>query len=108
MHYLYYQNELSTAVAVDIPITAPVGFMKEVASENTLLGNAMSRRALYRYCSMLGFVFNGRVSVGIGQNIGSGTVSLIRRTHDISSTPTNMSIDGIGFIFQHTPKHHVS
>ncbi|SUG17339.1 alkyl/aryl-sulfatase BDS1 [Salmonella enterica subsp. arizonae] len=49
-----------------VQIIAPEGFMEEAISENVLLGNIMSRRALYSYGLLLPHTPQGNIGNGLG------------------------------------------
>jgi alkyl sulfatase BDS1-like metallo-beta-lactamase superfamily hydrolase len=52
--------------AVNVPIVAPAGFLEHAVSENVYAGNAMSRRAVYMYGSMLPVGPDAQVGCGLG------------------------------------------
>ena len=86
-----------------VAIVAPEGFMKEVAAENILAGNAMSRRAQYQFGIMLPPGVEGQVSAGIGQNIARGSITLIPPTVIVDHTGQELTLDGVKVRFQYTP-----
>ena len=86
-----------------IRIVAPIGFLEESVSENVMLGNAMSRRASYMYGNLAGWGPAQGIGAGLGQLTSSGTVTLIPPTDIVSETGQEMAIDGVRFVFQHTP-----
>ena len=86
-----------------VAIVAPIGFMEEVAAENILAGNAMSRRAQYQFGIMLPPGVEGQVSAGIGQTIPKGSITLIPPTISIDRTGQELTLDGVKVRFQYTP-----
>jgi alkyl sulfatase BDS1-like metallo-beta-lactamase superfamily hydrolase len=86
-----------------VPIVAPKGFMEEVAAENILAGNAMSRRAQYQFGVMLPPGAEGQITAGIGQNIARGSITLIPPTAIIDHTGQELTLDGVKVRFQYTP-----
>ena len=55
-------------------VIAPDGFLEEAVSENIFAGNAMGRRALYQYGSLLEKGPRGQVDSGLGKGKSNGTV----------------------------------
>ncbi len=86
-----------------VAIVAPEGFMKEVAAENILAGNAMSRRAQYQFGIMLPPGVEGQISSGIGQTIARGSITLIPPTVTVDHTGQELTLDGVKIRFQYTP-----
>lgn len=86
-----------------VPIVAPKGFMEEVAAENILAGNAMSRRAQYQFGVMLPPGVEGQITSGIGQNIARGSITLIPPTVIVDHTGQELTLDGVKVRFQYTP-----
>jgi alkyl sulfatase BDS1-like metallo-beta-lactamase superfamily hydrolase len=86
-----------------VAIVAPDGFMKEVAAENILAGNAMSRRAQYQFGIMLPPGVEGQITSGIGQTIARGSITLIPPTVSIDHTGQELTLDGVKIRFQYTP-----
>ena len=86
-----------------VAIVAPEGFMKEVAAENILAGNAMSRRAQYQFGIMLPPGAEGQITSGIGQTIAKGSITLIPPTVSIDHTGQELTLDGVKIRFQYTP-----
>jgi len=86
-----------------VAIVAPEGFMKEVAAENILAGNAMSRRAQYQFGVMLPPGVEGQITSGIGQNIARGSITLIPPTVTVDHTGQELTLDGVKIRFQYTP-----
>jgi linear primary-alkylsulfatase len=85
------------------PIVAPEGFLEHAVSENVYAGTAMGRRAAYMYGAALDRGPQGQVGAGLGQTTSTGTVTLIRPTHDVSGTGETLTIDGVTIEFQVTP-----
>ncbi|MFN7096081.1 MAG: alkyl/aryl-sulfatase [Gammaproteobacteria bacterium] len=86
-----------------VKIIAPEGFMSAAISENVLAGNAMSRRAMYMYGSLLPQNEKGLIDTGLGKGTSSGTGTLIDPTIIVTHTGQEEMIDGLKFIFQYTP-----
>lgn len=84
----------------DIQIIAPAGFLKEAASENILLGTAMTRRASYQYGSVLAPGVYGAVDLGLGKAVPFGTATLVQPNTIVSKTGEKLLIDGMQFEFQ--------
>jgi alkyl sulfatase BDS1-like metallo-beta-lactamase superfamily hydrolase len=94
---------VTEAQAKAIPILAPDGFLEHAVAENVIAGNAMSRRALYQFGSMLPFGPEGRVGSGIGPGLSTGTTSLLPPNDVVKATGETRTIDGVTFEFQVTP-----
>lgn len=86
-----------------VAIVAPEGFMREVAAENILAGNAMARRAQYQFGIMLPPGVEGQITSGIGQTIAKGSITLIPPTISIDHTGQELTLDGVKIRFQYTP-----
>ena len=86
-----------------VRILAPEGFTDEAISENVIAGNAMCRRAIYMYGALLPRNAEGGVNGGLGQTTSTGTAGLIEPTDIITTTGTEMTIDGVRMVFQMTP-----
>ncbi|NQE60333.1 alkyl/aryl-sulfatase [Caulobacter sp. RHG1] len=86
-----------------VAIVAPKGFMEEVAAENILAGNAMSRRAQYQFGIMLPPGAEGQITSGIGQTIARGSITLIPPTVTVDRTGQELILDGVKMRFQYTP-----
>ena len=86
-----------------VKIYAPKDFLQEAVSENVYAGNAMSRRSLYMYGSLLPRNDKGQVDAGLGKATSLGTVTLIPPTDEISQTGETKNIDGIDIVFQMAP-----
>jgi alkyl sulfatase BDS1-like metallo-beta-lactamase superfamily hydrolase len=87
-----------------VRILAPEGMTKEVISENLMVGNAMKRRAMYMFGSLLPKSPQGQVDAGIGKAASSGTVSYIPPTEEITKPVQEVVIDGVKFVFQQVPQ----
>ncbi|MGF1470611.1 MAG: alkyl/aryl-sulfatase [Rubrobacteraceae bacterium] len=86
-----------------VRIIAPDQFMETAISENVMAGNAMSRRATYMAGSILPKGPKGQVDSGLGKEASTGTITLIPPTDIVGETPTEMTVDGVDFVFQYTP-----
>ncbi|WP_339727174.1 alkyl sulfatase dimerization domain-containing protein [uncultured Psychrobacter sp.] len=87
-----------------IPVIAPEGFMEEATSENIIAGVAMSRRSSYMYGKDLARSALGHVDTGLGKGPAFGQFSIVEPNLLVSTTPTNLDIDGVKFEFQYTPE----
>ena len=90
-------------VKKNIAVIAPASFMEESTSENLLAGNAMSRRATYMYGKDLSRDKFGHIDTGLGKGPAFGEFSIATPTQLISSTLTDLKIDGVDFQFQYAP-----
>lgn len=86
-----------------VRIIAPEGLTKEMISENALAGNAMKRRAMYMFGTILSKGVRGQVDAGVGKAASSGTVSYIMPTEEIVKPVQEVVIDGVKFVFQQVP-----
>lgn len=86
-----------------VQIIAPEGFMEEAISENVLLGNIMSRRALYSYGLLLPHAPQGNIGNGLGVTLTTGLPTIIAPTKLITKTGEKMVIDGLEFDFLMAP-----
>ncbi|EMG4208936.1 MBL fold metallo-hydrolase [Salmonella enterica] len=86
-----------------VQIIAPEGFMEEAISENVLLGNIMSRRALYSYGLLLLHTPQGNIGNGLGVTLTTGLPTIIAPTKLITKTGEKMTIDGLEFEFLMAP-----
>ncbi|EBG5097812.1 alkyl/aryl-sulfatase [Salmonella enterica subsp. enterica] len=86
-----------------VQLIAPEGFMEEAISENVLLGNIMSRRALYSYGLLLPHTPKGNIGNGLGVTLTTGLPTIIAPTKLITKTGENMTIDGLEFEFLMAP-----
>jgi len=90
-------------IARGVPIVAPAGFMDESVSENVYAGNAMLRRAMYMFGPLLPRGPLGQVTTGLGVTTPAGTNTLIRPNTSVETTGTELTLDGVRFVFQYTP-----
>jgi alkyl sulfatase BDS1-like metallo-beta-lactamase superfamily hydrolase len=86
-----------------VKIVAPDGFLEHSISENVIAGNAMGRRAVYMYGSLLPRNPLGGVNGGLGQTTSIGTVTLMIPTDVVTKTGQKLVIDGVEMVFQMTP-----
>ena len=86
-----------------VPIIAPELFIDEATSENIVAGVTMSRRALYMFGLRLPRTERGHVGSGLGKGPAHGTFGILRPTETISETTTELTIDGVKFVFQNAP-----
>ncbi|HCL5270801.1 TPA: MBL fold metallo-hydrolase [Salmonella enterica] len=86
-----------------VQIIAPEGFMAEAISENVLLGNIMSRRALYSYGLLLPHTPQGNIGNGLGVTLTTGLPTIIAPTKSITKIGEKMTIDGLEFQFLMAP-----
>ena len=86
-----------------VQVIAPKGFMEEVVGENVMAGNAMTRRALYQFGTLLPKGVRGQVDAGLGKTTSTGTVTLIAPTLVIEQPVERHLIDGIECLFELTP-----
>jgi alkyl sulfatase BDS1-like metallo-beta-lactamase superfamily hydrolase len=77
--------------------------MEHSISENVIAGNAMGRRAVFMYGSLLPRNPDGGVNAGLGMTNSNGTVTLIAPTDIITKTGQELTIDGVRMVFQMTP-----
>lgn len=91
------------AAAGDVRIIAPVGFLHEVVSENVIAGPAMARRATYQFGILLPPDPRGHVDCGLGKAVPFGGSGLIAPTEEVTTTGTELTVDGVRIIFQNTP-----
>ncbi len=89
--------------AGDVRIIAPEGFLREAVSENLVAGPVMGRRALYQFGMLLPPGETGHVDCGLGKTIPRARGNLIGPTEEISTTGTELVVDGIRVVFQSTP-----
>ena len=93
----------SEVAAGKVAVLAPDGFMEEAVSENVLAGNAMSRRAMYMYGTLLPRGEKGQVDAGLGKATSKGQMTLIAPTDIIKETGEIRTIDGVTIEFQMAP-----
>lgn len=98
-------KKLSLADQVDsgkVAVLAPEGFLEHAVSENIYAGNAMGRRAMYQYGTLLKPGDRGRMAMGIGLGQSVGTTGLLPPTYVVDKDET-VKIDGVEVQFQLTP-----
>jgi alkyl sulfatase BDS1-like metallo-beta-lactamase superfamily hydrolase len=86
-----------------VRVIAPAGFLEAAVSENVIAGNAMARRALYMFGTLLEPSAKGQVGVGLGLTTSLGQIGLIAPTEEVTHTGERLEIDGIGFEFLLAP-----
>ena len=87
----------------EVRIVAPEGFVEESVSENILAGTAMGRRASFMYGLGLPRSERGHVGSGLGKHPATGSFSIAVPTDTVDTTGEELEIDGVRFVFQHTP-----
>src|SRR5262249_42506049 len=87
-----------------VRVVAPARFLEEATSENVLAGVPMLRRAQFMYGQRLPRGPRGHVDTGLGKAPPFGTGGLAGPTDLIGGTPTEMTLDGVRFVFQYTPE----
>ncbi|MEV7284561.1 alkyl sulfatase dimerization domain-containing protein [Streptomyces sp. NPDC093252] len=91
----------------DVEIIAPDGFLEHAVSENVYAGNAMQRRAMFMYGTLLHASEQGQVDAGLGKYNSDGAVGMLAPTFDV--TPERARRDAvhafgaINISFQLTP-----
>ncbi|HCG78879.1 MULTISPECIES: alkyl/aryl-sulfatase [Thalassolituus] len=93
-------QNLSDEEKQSLTIVAPAGFEEEATSENIIAGTAMSRRAMYMYGKRLAREERGHVGTGLGKGPAFGSFGFEEATVHISEPITELSIDGVPFVFQ--------
>lgn len=91
------------AKKTNVRVIAPVGFVEEATSENIIAGPAMIRRTTYQYGGHLARTERGNVGSGLGKGPAYGIVGILKPTDIIDRTPTELTIDGVKFVFQNAP-----
>jgi len=86
-----------------IPIIAPEFFVDEATSENIIAGVTMARRSLYMFGPRLPRGERGHVGSGLGKGPAYGTIGILPPTETITETTTELTIDGVKFVFQNAP-----
>lgn len=86
-----------------VRIFAPEGFMENAVAENIIAGNAMSRRAMYQFGSLLPPGERGHVDTGLGKALARGTLTLIAPTDLITPKNLKQTIDGVDIEFYLAP-----
>lgn len=85
-------------------VIAPAGFLREAVAENVYAGNAMARRAIYMYGSVLARGPQGQLNAGLGNGLPhGGTASLIAPSDTVAVTGDRRMIDGVEMVFQMAP-----
>ena len=85
-------------------VIAPQHFLREAVAENVIAGYAMVRRAAYQFGPLLPPGPRTHVDCGLGKAIPFWPPGLIAPTEEISSTGTEMAVDGVRIVFQLTPE----
>ena len=87
-----------------VKIFAPDRFMDYAVADNIVAGNAMFRRSLYQFGSVLPPGERGQVDAGHGKNIPrGGTLTLIAPTDLIKESYETRTIDGVEIEFHLVP-----
>ena len=86
-----------------IQVLAPSGFMEGVVADSIMAGNAMSRRAQYRFGARLPPGPRGHVDAGLGKTVARGTITLIGPTDTIDKSMDKRIIDGVEIVFKLAP-----
>ncbi|MEU2360131.1 alkyl sulfatase dimerization domain-containing protein [Streptomyces noursei] len=68
-----------------VDIIAPEGFLEHSVSENVYAGNAMQRRALFMYGTLLERSAQGQVDAGLGKTNSAGLSGLLPPTYSVTS-----------------------
>jgi alkyl sulfatase BDS1-like metallo-beta-lactamase superfamily hydrolase len=89
--------------ARNIPVIAPVGFLRNAIEENVYAGTAMNRRLGYQYGQLLTVAPHGFVSQGLGQGVSNGTLGLIAPNRIVERDIEEFEVDGVPMVFQNTP-----
>ena len=86
-----------------VPIIAPEFFVAEATSENVVAGVAMARRSLFMFGPRLPRSERGHVGSGLGKEPAYGTFGMIPPSTIITETGTEITLDGVRFVFQNAP-----
>ena len=87
-----------------VKIFAPDHFMDFAVADNVVAGNAMFRRSLYQFGSVLPPGERGQVDAGHGKNVPrGGTLTLIAPTDLIKESYETRTIDGVDIEFHLVP-----
>jgi alkyl sulfatase BDS1-like metallo-beta-lactamase superfamily hydrolase len=86
-----------------VPIIAPEHFLGEATSENVIAGVAMGRRSLFMMGPRLPVGERGHVDTGLGKGVAYGRFGLLPPSETVTTTGTEMTIDGVRFVFQSAP-----
>ena len=89
--------------AGNVRILAPEGFLREAVGENLLAGPVMGRRAFYQFGMLVTPGPFGHIDSGLGKTIPRALGDLIGPTEEISTTGTELEVDGVRIVFQATP-----
>ncbi|WP_411129067.1 alkyl/aryl-sulfatase [Streptomyces sp. x-19] len=68
-----------------VDVIAPEGFLEHAVSENVYAGNAMQRRALFMYGTLLERSTQGQVDAGLGKSNSAGASGLATPTFTVTS-----------------------
>lgn len=85
-------------------IIAPEHFMRETVGENVIAGVAMMRRAVYQFGVTLPASPRGHVDCGLGKGMPLWLSDLLAPTEEITSTGSELDVDGVRIVFQLTPE----
>jgi len=117
-HTDHYGGVNGLSIDDNTEIYAPEHFTEHAVSENVIAGNAMGRRAVYMYGSLLERGVKGSVNAGLGMTTSTGVPGLkiptksVSESNELSETDTSCTIeqpgctwdvDGIPMQFQMTP-----
>ncbi|MBB5158348.1 alkyl/aryl-sulfatase [Saccharopolyspora phatthalungensis] len=90
-----------------VDIIAPEGFLEHAVSENVYAGNAMQRRALFMYGTLLERSAQGQVDAGLGKSNSAGLSGLLAPTFTITTRIARsghvVSFGPVNLEFQLTP-----
>lgn len=86
-----------------VQVIAPIGFLEHAVAENVYAGNAMNRRMVYQYGTLLDRSPYGHVDQAIGKGVANGTAGLIAPTVHIADDIEELTVDGVRMVFQNTP-----
>lgn len=89
--------------AGNVRILAPEGFLREAVGENLIAGPVMGRRAFYQFGMLVTPGPFGHIDSGLGKTIPRALGDLIGPTEEISTTGTELEVDGVRIVFQSTP-----
>ncbi|WP_246562400.1 alkyl/aryl-sulfatase [Streptomyces roseirectus] len=67
-----------------VDVIAPEGFLEHSVSENVYAGNAMQRRALFMYGTLLERSAQGQVDAGLGKTMSSGSSGMLPPTFTVT------------------------
>ena len=87
-----------------VNVIAPADFVAEATSENVIAGVAMQRRAEFMFGARLPRGPRGHIDSGLGRAPAYGRVGIATPTEHVDRTPTEIVLDGVRFVFQHTPE----